>query len=335
MTVPGVGRFEDPNSVNGSGPQYTFQAFGGYPLACYEILGETILQRTLNALHDCEVHQQTVLMEESGSESLFPSRVRSVGKFFSEWEAAVEQQLDGGAETLILIRLGAYLDLDFIQLLEFHRKTAEVLTQVYDHKSAFDVAVVNANQLTGDSGSYRGRLSALIPYHKRYQFAGYANRLREPQDLRRLAHDALLRRNSIRPVGEEVAPEVWMGDGASLDSSARISAPVYIGARTRVKGSCVINGATNIERDCEVDYGTTVTNSCVLPETYLGIGLNFVHSIVTANKLFHLDRNVEVEISDRNLVGKRRSVRTLTKSIGEKGFFNRGQHQLNEVDSHL
>lgn len=335
VTVPGAIQGEDPGSQDRTRSQFAFQAFGGYPLACYEILGDTILQRTLNALRAAGIEQQTVLMEESGSECLFPARTPSVGQFFSAWEASIAQQLEDGAEVLFLIRLGAYLDLNFAQLLEFHRKSADVLTQVYDHKSAFDVAVVNTSQLRGDSGSYRGRLSSLIPYHKRYQFTGYTNRLREPQDLRRLAHDALLRRNSIRPVGEEVAPEVWMGDGATLDSSARISAPVYIGARTRVKGSCLINGATNIERDCEVDYGTTVTNSCVLPETYLGIGLNFVHSIVMANKLFHLDRNVEVEISDRNLVAKRRSIRTFTKSIGAKGFFYRSQHQLNGADSHL
>jgi carbonic anhydrase/acetyltransferase-like protein (isoleucine patch superfamily) len=331
VTVPGGTRTEDSAFEDRSCFPYLFR----YPLACHDILGETLLQRTLNSLRDSGVQQRTVLFEETGSESLFPSRVPSVGEFFSAWEASVGQQLDRGAEILLLIRLGAYLELDYGQLLDFHRQTSGVLTQVYDQKSAFEIAVVNTNQLQGDKGSYRGRLSAVIPYHRRYEFSGYSNRLREPQDFRRLVRDALLHRNSIRPVGEEVSPEIWFGEGTTVDATSRISAPAYIGAHTRVKGSCLINGATSIERDCEVDFGTTVTDSCVLPETYVGIGLNLVHSIVTANKLFHLDRNVEIEILDRNLVGKQRSIRTLTKSIAKKDYFNWNERQLNRIDSHL
>ncbi len=311
------------------------QAFGGHPLACYEILGDTVLQRTLDALKLAGIEPQDVLTENPGSESLFPSRLRPVNKFFSAWETSVERRLDQGVEILILIRMGAYLELNFADLLEFHRQTAGVLTQVYDHKSAFDIAVVNTTQLRGDKGSYRGRLTSLIPYHQRYQFTGFANRLREPQDLRQLAQDALFGRNSIRPRGQEVSTGVWLGEGAIVDPSAHISGPVFIGAGSRVKGSCVINGTTNIERDCEVDFGTTVTDSCILPETYLGIGLNFVHSIVTANRLFHLDRNVGVDISDSNLVGKKRSIGALKKSIAKKGFFNRTEPQRNGADLHL
>ncbi|MGH9528710.1 MAG: hypothetical protein ACRD2S_02195 [Terriglobales bacterium] len=335
VTVPGSVQQENVQSGGRAPAPYLFQAFGGHPLACYEVLGETLLQRTLNALSDSGIEQQTVLTEQPASERLFPSRVPSAGRFFSAWEEAVGQHLDQGAEILAFIRLGAYLEIDFAELLEFHRQASGVLTQVYDHKSAFDLAIVTTSQLRGDTGSYRGRLSSLIPYHRRYQFTGYANRLREPQDLRQLAHDGLFGRNSIRPCGEEVTPGVWIGEGASIDSSACITGPAYIGARSRVRGSCLINGVTTIERDCEVDFGTTVTDSSVLPETYLGIGLNFSHSIVAANGLFHLDRNVAVEISDRNLVAKRRSIGTLKKSIGRKSFFDWGEPQLNGADTHL
>jgi NDP-sugar pyrophosphorylase family protein len=289
----------------------------------------------LTVLRDSGVQQQSVLFEDSGSENLFPSRVPSAGKFFSAWENSVRQQLEQGAEILLLIRLGAYLELDFAQLLDFHRESSGALTQVYDQKSAFEIAVIHANQLQGEKGSYRGRLSALIPYHKRYEFAGYSNRLRQPQDFRRLVRDSLLRRNSIRPVGEEVSTDVWVGEGATIDPSARICGPAYIGAHTRVKGYCQINGGTDIGRDCEIDFGTTVTDSTVLPETYLGIGLNVVHSIAAAGFLFNLDRNVEVQISDRNLVGKQRTIRTFRKFIAKKDIFNRSERQLSGIDSHL
>ncbi|MGH9511785.1 MAG: hypothetical protein ACRD2U_06575 [Terriglobales bacterium] len=311
------------------------QGFGGYPLVCHEILGETLLKRTLNRMRESGIGQPTVLYEESGSESIFPSRVPRAGKFFHQWEAAVGEHLNQGADILVLIRLGAHLEVDFAKLLEFHRESSSILTQVYDRKSAFDTAVVSAQQLNCETGSYRGRLSALIPYHKRYEFSGYANRLRGPQDFRKLAQDGLTGRSSIRPVGREVSPGIWIGDGADVDSTTRITAPAYIGAHTRVKGSCRINGATTIERDCEVDFGTSVTDSSVLPGTYLGVGLNFVHSIVTADRIFHIDRNVEVEISDPNLLGKRRSARTFVKSIAGKDFFNQNNRQLKKADAHL
>lgn len=106
-----------------------------------------------------------------------------------------------------------------------------------------------------------------------------------------------------------------------MHSTARIIGPAYIGAHARIKASCVIKGATAIERNSEVDSGTVVNDSCVLPGTYLGAGLNFSHSIIAANKLFHLDRNIEVEIADRKLVAKRRSLRAMTRRMGEKRFF--------------
>ncbi len=214
VTVPGTIREEELGSQDRTGPQYPCQAVGDDPLACQEILGETLLQRTLNALGDAGIRQQTVLVEESGLESLFPSRLGTIGKFFSAWEASVERQLDEGAEILFLIRLGAYLDLDFARVLDFHRQSSGVLTQVYDHKKAFDVALVSTSHLRGENGSYRGRLGALIPYHKRYSFTGYTNPLREPRDL-----EAVGTRRVITP---EFHPSCRRrGDPRSLDRRRR------------------------------------------------------------------------------------------------------------------
>jgi len=321
VTVPSGGQDEICGTKRSPASADEFQPLGGIPFACFEVLGETLLNRSLDRLKAVGVKNPRVLHEDAGSTNFFPSRAPSVGKFFTIWERAVAQQLDNKAEVLILIRLGAYLELDFRELLDVHLQTSSALTQVYDSKSAFEVAVVDADQLRGEKGSYRARLSALIPYHRRYNFTGYSNRLREPHDFRQLAKDALAKRNSITPVGQEIRPGVWVGEGVSIDRTARISSPAFIGAYTKVREGCVIKASTLIERDCEVDAGTIVSDSCVQSGTYLGAGLNFAHSIIAANKLFHLDRNVEVEIGDRKLVGKRRSLRTLPKRIGEKRFF--------------
>jgi hypothetical protein len=313
-------------TTNDETPSQSLFSLGVSPVVCQELLGQTLLQRTRQNLRETGVEQQTVLFEQPGSQGLIPSGSKTSESFSSAWETAVGQQLNDGAEVLFLIRLGAYLEVDFRDLLRFHRETSSGLTQVYGKKSAFDLGVIGASQLRSEAGSYRRRLSALVPHSRRYDFSGYSNKLREPADLRRLVQDALSGRNAIRPAGEQAGPGIWIGEGAGVDPTATLCGPVYIGAGSEIKGSCIINGGTAIERDCEVDFGTTVTDSCVLPGTYVGMGLNIVHSIVAPNRLFHLDRNVGVDISDAHIIGSRLPSSILagfTKSIRKKGSLRR------------
>jgi len=325
-------------TTNEETPSQSLFSLGISPVVCQELLGQTLLQRTRQSLRESGVEQQTVLFEQPGSRGLIPSGPGTAEGFSSAWETAVGQQLGDGADVLFLIRMGTYLEIDFLDLLRFHRETSSGLTQVYGTKCAFDLGVISADQLRTEAGSYRRRLSALIPQSRRYNFSGYSNRLREPGDLRRLVYDALTGRNAIRPNGDQVGPSMWIGKGADVDPSASLFAPVYIGADTQIKGSCIINGGTTIERDCEVDFGTTVTDSCVLPGTYVGMGLNIVHSIVAPNRLFHLDRNVGMDISDAHIIGSRFPTSVLagfTKSITKKGSLKRVSTNLFETLSHL
>jgi len=325
-------------TTNDETPSQSLFSLGISPVVCQELLGQTLLQRTRQSLRDSGVEQQTVLFEQPGSKGLIPSGSKTSDGFSSAWETAVGQQLNDGVEVLLLIRMGAYLEIDFRDLLRFHRETSNGLTQVYGKNSAFDLAVISASKLRSESGSYRRHLSALVPQSRRYNFSGYSNKLREPADLRRLVQDALTGRNAICPAGEQAGHSIWIGEGASVDSSASLCGPVYIGAGTEIKGSCIINGTTAIERDCEVDFGTTVTDSCVLPGTYVGMGLNIVHSIVAPNRLFHLDRNVGMDISDAHIIGSRLPGSILagfTKSMRKKGSLRRAGTNLFETLSHL
>ncbi len=58
-----------------------------------------------------------------------------------------------------------------------------------------------------------------------------------------------------------------------------------------------------VEHHAEVDCGTVVENSTILPFTYVGAGLDVMHSVVGFRRVAHLVRNVEVEIHDDKLVG--------------------------------
>ena len=61
---------------------------------------------------------------------------------------------------------------------------------------------------------------------------------------------------------------------------------------------------SSIERDCEIDGGTVIDNSFVLRGTYVGMALDVKNSIVGNERIFSLDRNVEVNVSDARLIGR-------------------------------
>lgn len=287
----------------------TSQLLIGSPAASCDVLGQSIMDRVVARLRGFGAQRISIISEgklaactaTSANASLY--RAGSTPGFWPAWDSVVSEYLNQGMETLLLVRLGPYVELDLLDLLRFHRETSSPLTQVYHGQTALDLVVVDSARLQDGNGSFRSRLSALIPQRQRYSFTGYANRLGEPSDFRRLVQDALWGRCAIRPIGREVREGIWYGENASVDRSATIQAPAFIGAETCIEASCTISGASAVERQCEVDCGTTVDNCCVLPGTYLGMGLNVRHALVKGSRLFHLNRNIEVEISDHRLIG--------------------------------
>ncbi len=98
-------------------------------------------------------------------------------------------------------------------------------------------------------------------------------------------------------------------------------APAFIGAHSKIRAAALITRGTVVEQRAEVDCGTVVENSTVLPFTYVGAGLDVMHSVVGLRQLTHLLRDVEVEISDGKLVGMA-ALRAVSRMAGSTaGFF--------------
>jgi hypothetical protein len=273
-----------------------------------DVLGQSLLDRTIGKLRDFGTSQPTVIAEGAASSPVLPSHSAKTSAFIAAWETAVSRYVQLGAEFLLLLRVNAYSDLDYCELLQFHLDKQSSLTQVYGPTGSLDVALVNAALLRNAKGAYRRTLSTLIPEQERFFYRGYINRLSKPQDFRKLVEDGLYGRCGLRPVGIETADGVWSGPGAHVESSAVISSPAFIGAGSRIAACCNISGASSIERNCEIDCGTVVDQSCILQDAYVGVGLDVRHSIVSNKKLFHLNRNIEVGIADRRLIGAARPI---------------------------
>ena len=168
---------------------------------------------------------------------------------------------------------------------------------------ALGIFVVDASRRADATTLFRSRLQKVRDDCERFLAKGYVNRLRTVADFRCLALDGLLEKNAVRPVGKELKPGVWVGEGANIHSKARVLAPAFIGAYSKIRASSLVTRNSVIEHHAEVDCGTVVENSTILPFTYVGAGLDVMHSVVGFQRISHLMRNVEVEIHDRKLVG--------------------------------
>ena len=261
------------------------------PIAGLEILGQSIVEHTITRLHSAGVNAVSVVHEAGFS--------LTAGRRFVP--DVLMKQARKGFERVLLIRLGAYAEVDFADLLRFHGDGDAGVTRVCDGSGPLDFWVLDS------APGRRSRLNLDSPSDvsppSDYLTGGYVNRLADAHDLRRLVVDAFQGRCAIRPRGREVNPGVWIDDGARVHRSARIVAPAYIGRGTGVRASALITRFSNLERRCLVDYGTAIEDSSVLPYTHVGRGLNMAHAVVEGSRLVNLSRNVALTIRDANLIG--------------------------------
>jgi hypothetical protein len=288
-----------PNAGTGGLEYSRFQETASY--INFAVLGQSLLERAIAKLKQFGVARYTVISE--CSQQFLPSRGASVDASVEAWERAVAHYVAECVDLLLLVRVSAYSDLDYVQFLRFHLENQSPITQAYAGDGALDIALVDASQLRGVDGAYRKTLSALIRRQGRFVYHGYVNRLTRPQDFYKLLNDGLRGQCGLRPTGSETREWVWQGADSEIHESVAITGPAFIGEGSSIGACSTVGAGTSIERDCEVDCGTVVEESWITPNTYLGVALDVRRSIVGQSALFHLDRNVEVEIGDHHLIG--------------------------------
>jgi NDP-sugar pyrophosphorylase family protein len=284
------------------------------PFACVEILGRSILTRTVSELGQAGIEAITVLADEriapqrpdieSSSNEIPRVWVNDV------WESANQKfttHEQSGAETILIIRVAAYAEIDVEEILEFHRIQSRGITRAFDtRRRPLDFWLVDRDRVP-EGGSLR-ELLQVDP--ARYVLRGYINRLEHPTDLRRLVTDSFSSRCRLRPVGSETRPGVWVAEGAYVHRKARIVAPAFLGHGSKIDDSCLITRSSNVERNSEVDYGTVVEDSSIMANSYVGIALDITHSIVNGSYLYNLKRDVTLEIADAGIIRRTGSLPT-------------------------
>jgi NDP-sugar pyrophosphorylase family protein len=310
------------------------ERIAGVPIALLDVLGEPVVQRVLDRISRLGITSTTVISETEDTPSL---GVRNRLRPDINWVCTTPEDLwrtaeqnfnefaQKGAELVLIARLGAFLDLDYEEFVQFHLdRGARVSVVTDEQKYSYDTFLVSASRRNDAAHLLRNELRSARGECHEYVFSGYANRLRNAADLRSLAMSAFAGECSIRPSGEEIKPGVWASNTASVHRRARLLAPSYIGRHATVRASAVLTRGSVVEHHAIVDCGTIVENSSVLPHCYVGAGLDVTQSVVGLHQISHVLRNVSVEIQDEQLIGETSAsapLRTLSSAMQLIGFF--------------
>lgn len=281
-----------------------------------DVLGRSLLDRALAKIDRFGVCSRTIVPHGDGNQLVTRSGAALPTTFAQLWEQAVAGYVRAGVDVLLLVSLNGHTDLDYSELLKFHVQGGALLTHAYADDGALDLALVQTSQLRTVDGAYGRALSALIPRQSRFYYGGYVNRLATPQDCYALLEDGLSGRCDLRPVGALTHESVWQGTDCEIDENAVIAGPAFVGARSRIAAGCTIAPGAVIERDCEVDCSTTIQESWIQQNTYVGVALDVRRSIIARDTLFHLDRNIRVNIGEPNLIGTAATSSSLFAGLG-------------------
>jgi hypothetical protein len=280
------------------------------PLGLLEVAGSTPLQRITERLQKYGISSVTAVAEieqtATGNGFALPPGVNcittSADRFWRTAESAFNELIQNGAELVVLIRLGAYAEVDFEQLVQFHLdRQSRVSQMVYDDQP-LQIFCISASRRNDAASLFRSKLTRCRSECPQLPHNGYVNQLADARDLRQFAIDILMRQAQTCPIGKEIRPGVWVASGGKIEKGARIVAPAFIGAFARVRAGAVVTRCSSIENHAEVDCGTVVENSTLLPYSCLGAGLDLAHSVVGMSHIANLRRDVTVEILDPKLV---------------------------------
>jgi NDP-sugar pyrophosphorylase family protein len=288
------------------------ETLGGVPIALLPAVGSPVVQHVATRLRLQGISDITVIAEATAASAAHFGR--SAMRPDSKWKTADSSEFwrvaenvfgdyaQAGAELLLVMRLGAYCELDLDSLIQFHFDQRQRVTAVVDERGPLDVFVLNASRRNDAAFLFRHQLGSLRTPAAHFSFRGYVNRLRDARDLRQLVCDAFALKIGITPAGRQLKPGVWIEDGARVHRRARILAPAFIGARSRVRAAAVLTRGACLEHHCDVDCGTVIEDSTLLPYTSVGAGLDIAHAVVGFRRMAHLHRNVEVDFSDPKLI---------------------------------
>jgi NDP-sugar pyrophosphorylase family protein len=279
--------------------------FAGESLACADLLGRPLVERTIELFTCANAAAITVLSVGGVSRkpllrgSFDTVKFRVADEIRTGIAAVLKEYAENGITHALIIKSSSYTEANLIDLLDFHRETHASITRAADSEGPLDLWVVDCDARVLETISAPGTETAeFLATSNSYFVKEYVKRMFHPRDFRQLVDDAFHSRCQLRPSGQEIRPKVWAEDGVQVHRGARIVAPTFLGCGTVVRENTLITRFSNIERFSYIDYGTAIEDASILPNTYIGIWLDVRNAVVHGNKLLNLKRDVLIEMFD-------------------------------------
>jgi carbonic anhydrase/acetyltransferase-like protein (isoleucine patch superfamily) len=291
-----------------------------HPISCLEVLGKPVVDHVIDRLQRFGVDSVT-LIAAPGTCERAPRRgvnivTAAADQLWRSAETVFNLYAQAGAEIVVALRMGPYVEFDLEQIFYFHHERKNRVTRVVDPNGAsLEICIIDGSRRNDAAFLFRAAFKEMRLPAEDYVFSGYVNHLREIADLRRLTQDALMLDCELRPDAEQIKPGVWVGDGVELSKDARLVAPCFIGAGAKVHSGAVVTRLSAIERNAEIDLGTVVEDSNILPLSYVGPGLDVCHAVLGYSKIASLPRNATVALCDPQLAAELSSSR-FVRAVG-------------------
>ena len=275
------------------------------PVECVDILGRSMLERTVERFTRADVDAITLMVPNGYSVPTLAGKFGNLSSLVvSDVNFAIAQQLSEylqiGIDHSFVASANLYTETDLLDLFYFHREARQAATRGMDRAGSLALWVVDCAK--AEQIEIEGLLTRSGETGASYFIPDNVTRLNDPSDLRRLVSDALSGRCAMRPSGREIKPGIWVEDGTEIHRGARLVAPAFVGAGSRVEEDTLITRCSSIEKGCYVDCGTVIEDSSILANTHVGIWLDLCHAVVNGNRLLSLAHQVVVEISDPSIL---------------------------------
>src|SRR5262249_18145523 len=138
-------------------------------------------------------------------------------RFWRAAENAFNEMAQGGAELVVLVRLGAYAEIDFELFVQFHLDGGSRVSQVSFQNQPLDIFCISASRRNDAASLFRSQLRRCRSECPLMEHEGYYNHLSDARDLRQFAIDIFMRQTQTCPGGEQIKPGVWVDGNAMIE----------------------------------------------------------------------------------------------------------------------
>jgi mannose-1-phosphate guanylyltransferase/phosphomannomutase len=109
---------------------------------------------------------------------------------------------------------------------------------------------------------------------------GYWEDVGTLESYRRVHRDVLARRVDVRVPGFRLTDGIWLGEGADVDPTARLSGPTTAGPHCRLEAGAVVGPDAVLGSNVRVGSGVTIEGSIVHDNVYLGPGVHLRGAVI-------------------------------------------------------